>query len=52
MLNNLEHYQELYKACVAEKQAIIPQYNQIMEYTLPFGHADTIALPEDFINSA
>lgn len=50
MLNNLEHYQELYKACVAEKQAIIPQYNQIMEYTLPFGHADTIALPDDFIN--
>lgn len=50
MLKEIEYYQALHKSCIAEKEVIIPQYNKIMEYTLPFGHAETIELPEDFIN--
>lgn len=50
MRNDLEYYKKLYRACIAEKNAIIPIYNKIMEYTSPFGFADTIELPDDLVN--
>lgn len=44
MRENKEYYQELQKNCINEKNAVISTYNKIMEYTSPFGHADTMAL--------
>ncbi len=50
MRNELDYYKKLYKACENEKNSIIGVYNKIMEYTSPFGQADTAALPTDFVN--